>query len=80
MKPLMILGSLVGFVIGAGFSMAGDCPWATVFWRASVAALLAAILARWWSRLWFKGLQNTAANRRNGFAKINLESKTPAKS
>jgi len=56
MKSFMILGSVVGFLIGAGFSLAGECPWSTALWRASVAALVVAWLARWWSRIWLQGL------------------------
>jgi len=65
MKSFMILGSLIGFSIGAGFSLAGGCPPATALWRACVAALLAAWLARWCSHIWIDGLQNAIENRRN---------------
>lgn len=64
MKSFMILGSVVGFLIGAGFSLAGGCSWSTALWRASVAALVIAVLARWWSRIWFLGLQETLEQRR----------------
>jgi len=65
MKSLMIFGSVVGFLIGAGFSLAGDCPWSTALWRASAAALAAAILTRWWGRVWMQGLQETLDQRRH---------------
>ena len=65
MKPLMILGSLIGFVIGAGFSVASNCPWSTILWRACVGALLAGMLARWWGRVWLEGFQSAVENRRN---------------
>lgn len=80
MKPLMILGSLFGFVIGAGFSMAGNCPWPTVLWRACVAALLAALLARWWGRIWIEGLHSAIEQRRQARLKPNVEVKPAAKS
>ena len=64
MKSFMILGAIIGFLIGAGFSLAGGCPWATVVWRAPVAALVVALLARWWGRVWLEGLQGALEQRR----------------
>jgi uncharacterized membrane protein YjjB (DUF3815 family) len=80
MKPLMILGSLVGFVTGAGFSLAGNCPWPTVFWRACVGALLVGVLARWWSRIWLDGLQSAIENQRNPRPTPKSETKIAVKS
>ena len=65
MKSLMILGSLVGFLIGAGFSLAGECPWPTALWRAAVAALLVAFLTRWWGRVWVQGLREALEQKRH---------------
>lgn len=64
MKSFMILGSAVGFLTGAGFSLAGDCSWPTALWRACVAALVLAVLTRWWSRMWLEGLQEAIEQRR----------------
>ena len=75
MKPLMILGSLVGFVIGAGCSLAENCPWPIVLWRACVGALLAGILARWWGGIWLEGLQSAIENRRHPRPTLNAETK-----
>jgi ABC-type uncharacterized transport system permease subunit len=75
MKPMMILGSMAGFLIGAGFSFAGNCPWPTVLWRACVGALLAGLLARWWNRVWLDGLQNAIENRRQPRPTVNSETK-----
>ena len=80
MKPLMILGSLVGFLIGGGFSLAGSCPWPTVLWRACVGALLLGMLARWWARIWMEGLQNANENRQPPRPTPNAETKILAKS
>lgn len=63
MKSFMILGSLIGFGIGGGFSLAGGCDWSTAFWRACAAALPAAVLARWWSRIWLSGLNDAIQKR-----------------
>lgn len=60
----MILGSVIGFCIGGGFSLAGGCSWSTAVWRACAAALPAAILARWWSRMWLVGLQDSFEKQR----------------
>ena len=65
MKSLMILGSLVGFLIGAGFSLAGECPWPTALWRACIASLAIALLTRWWSRIWVQGLGEALEQRRH---------------
>ena len=65
MKSFMILGSGVGFLIGAGFSLAGGCPWSTALWRACIAALAIAILSRWWGRVWLKGLSHALEQRRH---------------
>ena len=79
MKSLMVLGSLIGFVIGTGLSLAGNCPWSIVLWRACVAALVAAVLARWWGRIWLEGLQSAIENRRQARSTANAETKPNAK-
>jgi hypothetical protein len=75
MKSFMILGSLVGFLIGAGFSLAGECPLPTALGRACVAALVAGVLAKWWSHIWFDGLQNALENRQAAARKAQSEVK-----
>jgi hypothetical protein len=65
MKPLMILGALVGFLIGTACGFTGRSEWPTALWRASVAALAAAILTRWWTRVWIQGLHESLNQRRN---------------
>jgi len=78
MKPLVILGSLVGYVIGAAFSLAGNCPWSTAFWRACVAALLTALLARWWGRLCLQELRSAVDDRRRTRPAAKVDSKPSA--
>jgi hypothetical protein len=52
MKLLMILGGLIGFGIGVSAGLAQGCAWPDILWRASVAALLAGVVLRWWGRVW----------------------------
>ncbi len=61
----MILGAIVGFLIGAGFGLAGSSPWPAALWRACAAALLAAILTRWWGRVWMSSLRDAHHGRRS---------------
>jgi uncharacterized membrane protein YeiB len=64
MKALIILGAIVGFLIGAGFGLAGSSPWPAALWRACAAALVATVLTRWWSRVWMQGLRESLEQRR----------------
>jgi hypothetical protein len=65
MKSFMIFGAIVGFLVGAGFSLADDCPWPTALWRACAAALVLAIFTRWWSRVWLQSLRDAVNQRRH---------------
>jgi hypothetical protein len=64
MKSIMILGAIVGFLIGTGFGLAGSSQWPSALWRSCVAALIAAILTRWWSRVWLANLKDSLEHRR----------------
>jgi hypothetical protein len=63
MKSFMILWAIIGLLIGIGFSLVDNCQWSTAFWRGCVAALVAAILARWWSNVWIEGLRDSIRQR-----------------
>jgi hypothetical protein len=52
MKLFMILGGLIGFGIGVSAGLAQDRAWPDILWRASVGALLAGVVLRWWGRVW----------------------------
>jgi hypothetical protein len=56
-RTLMLLGALTGFAIGIGFGLArqGDSKW--IFLKACVAAYLAALLMRWWGRIWIRSIR-----------------------
>jgi hypothetical protein len=68
MKSHIILGSITGFLVGAGFSLADDCSWSVALWRACVAALVIAMLTRWWSRIWLQSLGDAIRQRRHAAA------------
>jgi membrane associated rhomboid family serine protease len=57
MKLIMVLGGLIGFGIGAGFSWAQGSAWPSIVWRAAVTALVAGVLLAWWGRQWMKCLR-----------------------
>jgi hypothetical protein len=63
MKSFMILSAIVGLLIGIGFSLEEGCSWSTAFWRGCVAALVAALLARWWTGVWLEGLRDSIRQR-----------------
>lgn len=56
MKKLMIMGGLMGFAMAALIGMAQNSSWSSILWRASVAAMAAGFLMRWWGQVWMKGL------------------------
>jgi hypothetical protein len=75
MKAMMILGAVIGFILGAASSISGGCTAATAFWHAAVTALVGAVLARWWSRLWLINLADTMEQQRRRRAQAAIESK-----
>ena len=80
MKALMIFGALVGFLIGCGPALAGQSPWPTALWRASAAALVAAVLTRWWTGVWIEGLKESISQRRAARPAATTNLKPAAKS
>ena len=80
MKALMILGALIGFLIGLGFGLAGRSPWPDALWRACAAALAAAVLTRWWSRVWLRGLREALEQRHGAKAAAPAVTKSNIKS
>lgn len=78
MKSMMIFGAILGFILGAASSLAGDCASSTVFWHASVTALVGGLLARWCGRIWLDGLADALEQQRRARAQA-AEKKTTAK-
>jgi len=65
MKPFVILGAIAGFAVGGGCSLLNDCPESTAWWRACAAALLMAVLVRWWGGMWMQNLADAVNQRRH---------------
>lgn len=74
MKVLMLLGAVLGFGVGAGFSLIQKNPGATVIWHAAVAAYVAGLLLRWWGRSWEKCLRAALLEKQAQDAKAASES------
>lgn len=71
----MILGAIIGFLLGAGMALADDCSWSTALWRGCAAALVVAVLARWWSGIWFHNFRVAVKQRRHAALNIPVKSK-----
>jgi len=58
MKSLLLVGGLLGFGIGLGFSFMQADPWSSSLWHGCVSAYVTALLARWWGQSWRKSLED----------------------
>lgn len=56
MKSLLLVGGLLGFAVGAGFSFMEADSGPSILLHGCVTAYVAALLARWWGRSWRKSL------------------------
>lgn len=79
MKALMILGSVVGFLVAVGCGMANGGSWPNILWHAGAAALVTAMLTRWWGRVWFSGLHDAIEQRRHASRNSIPETKSATK-
>lgn len=79
MKALIILGAIVGFLTGAAFGVVGNSPLPNTLWHACAAALVVAVLTRWWSRVWIQGLQDSLEQRQREAAIAAANAKPVAK-
>jgi hypothetical protein len=59
MKKLMMMGGLLGFSIGIISGLTQGVTWPALFLRASVSALAAGLLLRWWGCIWIRRLQES---------------------
>jgi hypothetical protein len=63
MKSLLLVGGLLGWVVGVGFSYSRGNSWPTSFWHGCLAAYASALLMRWWGRAWRKNLEQSLQER-----------------
>ena len=54
MKKLMITGGMIGFAIAVATGLANQSGWPAILCRASIAALFAGIMLRWWGKVWLQ--------------------------
>ncbi|HEX4120253.1 MAG TPA: hypothetical protein VH619_06545 [Verrucomicrobiae bacterium] len=57
MKSLLLVGGLLGFAVGAGFSFMEADSSASILLHGCVTAYVSALLSRWWGRSWRKSLE-----------------------
>lgn len=57
MKLLMLVGAILGFGVGFGFSLLQQSPWPNMVWHACLAAYVSGMLLRWWGRTWERNLR-----------------------
>ena len=72
MRSLMMLGGMIGFAIGIALGMVRGSAWPSILWHASVAALVAGLLLRWWGNFCVKSLRQ--AHRERGASSAKLDS------
>ena len=63
MKSLLLVGGVLGWGVGMGFSLSRGNAWSTSFWHGCLAAYLSALLMRWWGRAWRKSLEQSLLQR-----------------
>lgn len=77
MKKLMMMGGLVGFLGGIAAGLAQGSSWSSIFWRASVAALTAGFLLRWWGQVLFNGLNEAYQEKLAAAEALELQRSSP---
>lgn len=66
----MMLGGMIGFSIGLAFGIVQGSAWPSILWHASVAALVAGLLLRWWGKVCVNSLQQARRERAASSAKL----------
>jgi hypothetical protein len=57
LKPLLLLGALVGFFGGVVLGLINQSDWPSILWRSSAASLVFGVLLRWWGQRWTECLR-----------------------
>jgi hypothetical protein len=63
MKKFMLIGGLLGFLLGVVLGWSQQSVWPVILCRASVMALGAGLLFRWWSGVCFRSLHQAQLER-----------------
>jgi hypothetical protein len=63
MKPLMLIGAILGFLLGVVLGMRGQGDWSSILWRSMLGALLLGLLMRWWGQRWLHCLREAQQQR-----------------
>jgi len=57
MKPLLLIGALMGFLTGIVLGLVNQSDWPSILWRSALAALVFGMLLRWWGQRWTQCLR-----------------------
>lgn len=80
MKPLLLLGAVIGFLTGIILGLLNQSSWPSILWRSALAALAIGVLFRWWGRCWSQNLRSSQQERFAALMAQRKESKNnPAK-
>lgn len=63
MKPLMLLGAIIGFLGGILLGMGNQSDWSSILWRSTLGALVLGVLLRWWGQRWVQCLREVQHER-----------------
>jgi hypothetical protein len=77
MKSLLLVGGLLGWGIGMGFSLLHGNSWPVCLWHGGLTAYLTALLTRWWGRAWRKNLEQSVQEREAAANDILTTATTP---
>jgi hypothetical protein len=63
MKSLLLVGGILGWGVGMGFSFIQGNSLPACLWHGCLAAYFSALLMRWWGRAWRKSLAQSLQER-----------------
>jgi hypothetical protein len=78
MRPLLLLGALVGFLTGTILGLLNHSGWPAILWRSAFAALAVGVLFRWWGKCWTQSLRVAQQERFAALVAQRKESKQPS--